>query len=247
MSDKTISVHLLPVLTTPEHLAGKAVVVIDVLRATTTIIHALAAGATMVVPCQEIAEAKEKRQSAGEGLLGGERGGVRIEGFDCGNSPVEYTRERVAGKPVFFTTTNGTKAMLRCRLAKKILMGAFVNLSAVCHELAEEQAVEIVCAGTDGEVTREDVLVAGAIADELCKDSGSAWKLNDQADIAMDAWRLLVRNLSERGPLSQAMRESRGGRNLIDLGQQDDIDVAAQIDKFTIAPQLDVKHWWIKA
>ncbi len=97
-------------------------------------------------------------------------------------------------------------------------------------------------------MTREDVLVAGAIVDELSRLAPSAgWVLNDQADIAADAWRLLVRNLAERGPLSQAMRESRGGRNLIELGQQDDIDIAAQIDKFTIAPQLDLKRWRIEA
>lgn len=248
MSKSTISVHLLPCLVEPEALAGKAVVVIDVLRATTTIVHALGAGATAVVPCLEIAEARQKQNEAGGGLLGGERGGVRIEGFDLGNSPTEYTPTRVGGKTIFFTTTNGTKAMLRCRLASKVWMGSFVNLSAVCHELASETQIDIVCAGTDGQVTREDVLVAGAIVDELSRLAPSAgWVLNDQADIAADAWRLLVRNLAERGPLSQAMRESRGGRNLIELGQQDDIDIAAQIDKFTIAPQLDLIRWRIEA
>lgn len=247
MSKATVCVHLLPTLVEPEELAGKAVVVIDVLRATTTIVHALGAGAKAVIPCQEIAEAKQKQQELGEGLLGGERGGVRIEGFDLGNSPMEYTAKRVGGKTIFFTTTNGTKAMLRCRQASKVWMGAFVNLSAVCHELSEEKQVDIVCAGTDGQVTREDVLVAGAIVDELSRLPGNTiWELNDQAEIAADAWRLLVRNLEERGPLSEAMRASRGGRNLIELGQQDDIDVAAQIDKFTIAPRLDLKRWIIE-
>src|SRR5207302_3830142 len=138
----------------------------------------------------------------------------------------EYTPERVGGKPVVFTTTNGTRAMQRCQLARRVLIGAFVNFSALCRELADEQHIAIVCAGTDGHVTREDTLLAGAIVDDLTR--GKRLQLNDQALLAMDAWQTAVRLMTDR-PLGMMLRESRGGRNLIDTGQENDIDLAAQI------------------
>src|SRR5205823_10380648 len=141
----------------------KTVVVIDVLRATTTIVHALAAGAREVVPCLEVEDARRIAAELGKAaILGGERRGLPIPGFDVGNSPAEYTRQRVGGKTVVFTTTNGTRAMQRCKFASRVLLGAFVNFSAVCRELAVVDHVALVCAGTDGHVTREDTLLAGA-------------------------------------------------------------------------------------
>lgn len=239
---RLIDVYLLPQLVQPQDLTGRAVVVIDILRATTTIIQALASGAREVVPCLEIAEAREIAARIGSGtLLGGERGGRQIPGFDLGNSPAEYTRSAVAGKSVIFTTTNGTRAMLQCRAARQVFIGAFVNFSALCRELAEEQEISIVCAGTDGQVTREDTLFAGALVDDLAR-KGAA--LNDQAEIAADAWRTAVRLLTDR-PLGMTLRESRGGRNLIEIGQENDIDLAAQIDKFDFAPRLNLSTWRI--
>jgi 2-phosphosulfolactate phosphatase len=248
-----LDVYLLPDLVEPGALAGKTVVVIDVLRATTTIIHALAAGAREVVPCLEVDEARQvAARLGGEAVLGGERGGVAIAGFDLGNSPAEYTRERVGGKTVVLTTTNGTRAMQRCKLAGRLLLGAFANFSAVCRELAASDQVALVCAGTDGHVTREDTLLAGAIVDDLlrsraiCGTAGQAssgtLQLNDQALLAADAWQTSVRLMTDR-PLGMMLRESRGGRNLIDTGQENDIDLAAQIDRFDIVPELDLKAW----
>lgn len=254
---RTINVHLLPALVEPHELAGRTVVVIDVLRATTTIIHALAAGAKEVVPLLEVEEARElARKLMPHAVLGGERGGKRIEGFDLGNSPLEYTPAAVGGKTLVFTTTNGTRAMLRCAQARRILIAGFVNFSAVCRELAGEEQIDIVCAGTDGHVTREDTLLAGAIVEE-CRPSlrdvpsvntarlGET-ACNDQAEIAADAWRSAVGALSGKDPLSAALRESRGGRNLIEIGHENDIDIAAQIDRFDIVPELDIAAWRIR-
>ena len=244
---RSINVHLLPALVEPHELAGKTVVVIDVLRATTTIIHALAAGAKEVVPLLEVEEAQElARKLAPSAVLGGERGGKRIAGFDLGNSPLEYTPVIVGGKTLVFTTTNGTRAMLRCRQARRILIAGFVNFSAVCRELAEEDVIEIVCAGTDGQVTREDTLLAGAIVEDCRRSQNEGWICNDQAEIAADAWRTAVGTLSGRNPLAAALRESRGGRNLIEIGQENDIDIAAQIDRFDIVPELDIAAWRIR-
>jgi len=243
-SARQIDVYLLPALVEPQELSGKTVVVIDVLRATTTIVHSLAAAAAEVIPCLEVEEAKRIAARLGSvAITGGERGGTQIPGFDLGNSPAEYSRDRVAGKSVVFTTTNGTRAMLRCKAAQRVLLGAFVNFSAVCRELADLPEITLLCAGTDGHVTREDTLLAGALVDDLSR--GGKCLLNDQALLAADAWRTAVRALTDR-PLGIALRDSRGGRNLIEIGQEHDIDLAAQIDKFDIVPELDLAAWRIR-
>jgi 2-phosphosulfolactate phosphatase len=242
---RTVAVHLLPELVEPQQLAGKTAVVIDVLRATTTVVTALASGAREVLPCLEVADARAKAAACENPLLGGERGGLRIEGFQLGNSPAEYNERVVRDRTVIFTTTNGTRAMMRCKLAKRVLLAAFVNLSAVCRELAGEREVEIVCAGTDGHVTREDTLLAGAIVDDLSRVTGDELQTNDQADIAADAWRAAVGQLTGNSPLSQALRASRGGRNLIEIGQENDIDLAAEIDRFDLVAELDLGNWRI--
>jgi 2-phosphosulfolactate phosphatase len=241
-----IEAHFLPNLTEPDELAGAAVVVIDVLRATTTIIHALAAGAIDVIPCLEVDEARQIAQRLGkDAALGGERGGVRIDGFHLGNSPDEYTPQKVGGKTVVFTTTNGTRAMRLCSHARRVLIGAFVNFSGLCGALADEPSIHLLCAGTNGEITREDVLLAGAVVDDLSRRAGAAMLLNDQAEIAADAWRSAVRSLTQGALLTEALRSSRGGRNLIEVGHEHDIEIAAAIDKFNLVPKLDLSGWRI--
>lgn len=247
----SLNVHLLPTLVSPEELSGSTVVVIDVLRATTTLVQALASGAREVVPCLEIDEARAgKAKLAEQALLGGERGGVKIEGFDLGNSPGEYTPEVVAGRTILFTTTNGTKAMQRCRAAQRVLIGAFVNFSAICHALSTAPCIDLVCAGTDNQITREDVLFAGAVADDLVEHAGgdksTKYLLNDQAYIALDAWRAARQNLRSQ-PLIECLRSSRGGRNLLELGHDDDIHLAADLDRFTLLPELDLATWRIQS
>ena len=115
----TLNVYALSKLVEPAELAGATAVVIDVLRAGTTIVYALAAGAEQVVPCLEVADARAMVEQfpAGTALLGGERQGLPIEGFDLGNSPDEYEPARVAGKTIVLTTTNGTRAMASAREA----------------------------------------------------------------------------------------------------------------------------------
>jgi 2-phosphosulfolactate phosphatase len=232
-----VRVHLLPDLVEPSALAGRTVVVIDVLRATTTICHALSAGAASVVPCLEIDEARQRaRQVSGLVALGGERKGLKIEGFDLGNSPTEYTNETVGGRTVVFTTTNGTRAMHRAAQAAEILIGAFVNRAALVRELRTRPRVDLLCAGTFGAITAEDCLLAGAVVDGLAEPRAEVpTDLNDQARLARDAWRT-VRN---GGPLAAALRECQGGRNLIAEGFDADIDTAAVLDRFDFVPRLD--------
>jgi 2-phosphosulfolactate phosphatase len=249
-----LSVCFLPTLIQTEPLASGTAVVIDLLRASTTICYALAAGAKEVIPCLEVEEARRlAAEIAPSPLLGGERGGVQIEGFDLGNSPDEYRPENIAGRTIVFTTTNGTKAMLACRRAGRVLVGSLVNLSAICAQLNPNQVTHLICAGTESKITREDVLCAGAIVDRL-----TAWELigpsdlNDEARIARDAWRETMHGLEIDDPgaietLARTLRDTRGGRNLIALGLEHDIDAAAQIDRFQVVPELDTKNWRITA
>ncbi|HEX4131941.1 MAG TPA: 2-phosphosulfolactate phosphatase [Pirellulales bacterium] len=239
----SIRVHLLPDLVADGALAGATVVVIDCLRATTTIAYALAAGAREVIPCLEVDEARQRAAAFGKGeaLLGGERQGVRIEGFDLGNSPTEYTPAAVGGRTIVFTTTNGTRAMMRCRGAKHVLLGSLVNRAAVAEALRGEANIHIVCAGTRGEISREDVLTAGAIAAPLVGDR-SGWQWNDETALALDAW-----HSAERQGLVAALHDSQGGRNLMAEGFEHDIATAARLDTISLAPQLDVRAWTIRA
>ena len=185
-----LNIYALPKFADPEALDGGTVVVIDVLRATTTIVYALAAGAKTIIPCGEIDEARSvaARFLPNERILGGERGGAKIEGFDLGNSPEEYTPERVRGKTVVFTTTNGTRALLHAKRARQILLGAFVNATATVQRLIGQETVHLLCAGTDGQPTDEDIMLAGMLAEKL-RQGGAEYKLNDQAIAACDLWR----------------------------------------------------------
>jgi 2-phosphosulfolactate phosphatase len=262
-----LDVFLLPSLVEHERLAGRTAVVIDVLRATTTIVHALAAGAQEVLVCQDVDAARSAAEQIGAvAVLGGERGGLPIEGFHLGNSPAEYTPQSVGGKTLIFTTTNGTRAMRQCQGASRVWLAAFANFSAICRELAaalgghfqsgersdvpqtndSRCGIALVCAGTDGEITREDTLLAGGIVDDLAGNPDFRWVLNDQAEIAADAWRTCRQDLAGRDPLARALRHSRGGRNLIEIGLENDIAIAAEIDKFDLVPVLDTASWRVR-
>jgi 2-phosphosulfolactate phosphatase len=244
-----VNVYPIASLAAPEQLAGGVAVVIDVLRASTTIAHALAAGAAEVIPCLEVEEARRLAGElpSGSVLLGGERRGMRIEGFDLGNSPSEYSPDRVAGKTVVFTTTNGTRAMLRCRQARRVLIGAFVNATAVLRELADQERIDLVCAGTDGQVSRDDLLLAGLVAGRLARHPGIDCRLNPEARMARQEWDAAFSpsdgNRDEPPDpelLARELRNSPGGRNLTAIGLDEDIVAAAQMGRLGCVPELDV-------
>jgi 2-phosphosulfolactate phosphatase len=220
-------------------VAGGIAIVIDVLRASTTIATALANGAARIQPVPAVDAARALAAALGPGtLLGGERGGLRIDGFDIGNSPLEYSRARVAGRRIVITTTNGTAALDACRAASEVLIGAIVNRTAVAacaRSLAEQRAgcdVHLVCAGTEGAVTEEDLLAAGAILDAASRLPGAeADALDGPAAVAISLYRSTV----ARGPtvpdaIVHAFANSLGGRNLIELGMGRDLTASAAID-----------------
>jgi 2-phosphosulfolactate phosphatase len=231
--DRDVQVHLLPNLVPEGALAGGVAVVIDVLRATTTVITALAAGCTAVRPCADADEARALADGmrAGKVLLGGERGGAPLPGFDLGNSPREYTAAVCRGTTLVLTTTNGTRAILRAAEAGRALLAGFVNYSAVCEQLRREaRPVHLVCAGTDGGVALEDTLLAGALVDFLCE--AAEVRLNDGARLAWDCFE------NHGRVLAGALEVSAGGAILRRLGYDDDIRAAAQVDQYALVPEL---------
>ncbi len=234
----------------PESLRGTVAVVIDVLRATTTITHALAAGATRVIPCLATEDALNQRENLRAQspeqpvLLGGERGGVLIEGFDLGNSPEDYTPERVGGKTLIFSTTNGTRAMFRVQEADTTCLACFNNASAVAKHLLEFPKITILCAGTDRQYTEEDMLLAGMLTERLVRLSGGRYSLNTYAVVAREQWDTsfpLAKRIGDEPihpeNLAQILRQSRGGRNLMQLGLGKDILAASRIDIFDFMPK----------
>jgi 2-phosphosulfolactate phosphatase len=247
MKNPDLFVHLLPDLIPAGSLNGGTAVVIDILRASTTITTALAAGASAVIPCQtpDAAFAMRERLAGVSVLLGGERGGVRIEGFDLGNSPAEYPSAVVEGRTVVFTTTNGTRALQLSATADQILIGAFVNRTTLRDRLnADQKSVHLVCAGTNGGVTGEDVLFAGCAVEDLLMAAtpGVSWQLNDSAELALRLWRS-VTAVPQAAPaaIEKFLQTTQGGRNLLQIGFGADLERCSHCDNHAVLPEFD-KH-----
>jgi len=231
--DRDVCVHLLPDHVPAGRLSGGLAIVIDVLRASTTIVHALAAGCAAVRPVCDVEEARAMADSmrAGRVLLGGERNGTPLPGFDLGNSPREYTPKTCKGTTLVLTTSNGTRALHRAAEAERVLVAGFVNFSAICEQLRHDaRPFHIVCAGTEGEVSLEDTLLAGAFVDYLSENFDV--RLNDSARLAWDCFE------NHGRILAGAFEVSKGGARLRDLGYDEDIKAAAQVDQFMLVPEL---------
>ncbi|MBL8995914.1 MAG: 2-phosphosulfolactate phosphatase [Gemmatimonadales bacterium] len=191
----------------PDTVAGRTVVVIDVLRWTTVVVAALANGAARVEACATPADAEARARTLGRDrvVLGGERENRALPGFDVGNSPLEYVPVRVAGRVVVTTTTNGTQALLRAAPGSHTIVGAFTNCAAVVAALlgataggaAGPRGVTLLCAGRSGEEALEDTVCAGAIADGIVRalsaadpaTRGGGARFDAATRRAMDLWR----------------------------------------------------------
>jgi len=202
----------------------RAIVVLDVLRATTSIAAALAAGVPEVRVFQSLDEAR--RAAAGSTaahLLCGEERCLRPEGFDLGNSPGQFQTAH-AGKLVFMSTTNGTRAIIAAQQARILLVGAIVNAAAVARALLGTGCdFVLLCAGTDGQVSMEDVLGAGAVLD--------AARQSTYVELGSDCARIALRLFhAARDQLRVALAQAQGGQNVIRAGLDADIDFAARLN-----------------
>ncbi|HHV59569.1 MAG TPA: 2-phosphosulfolactate phosphatase [Clostridiaceae bacterium] len=212
-------------------LKERTAVVIDVLRATSTITTALYNGCSKVIPVVDIEEALSiaKNYDPGTFLLGGERFAQKIEGFHLSNSPREYTRDAVEGKTIIFTTTNGTKAIRKASEARDIVIASFLNVTRVCDYIKEKgQDLAIICAGTDGRFSLEDILAAGAIASQL----------KNELDVKLDDLGLAGCFMYEknRDNLAGILRNTLHYSRLVGLGFDKDIEVCLSLDTSPVVP-----------
>jgi 2-phosphosulfolactate phosphatase len=227
-------------------LRATACVVFDVLRATSTFVTALHHGAKAIIPVSEIAEALEIRKSEVGSrkseliLFGGERNGVRISAngidFDLGNSPREYTPERVRGKTIVSTTTNGTRALRACVGAKNILAASFLNLNATAEFLQQGKLenILIICAGTGENRADEDVLAAGALSELLTARGDARPTVSDSTEIARRAW------LTAKPDLAAAICGSENARRLLAIPElREDVEFCSQRDIFPLVAKME--------
>jgi 2-phosphosulfolactate phosphatase len=222
-------------------LSQTVCVVIDALRATASMLTALANGATHIFPVKEISDALEWKRSHPEALLAGERDGVMIRAwqtgsvdFDLGNSPREFGVERVSGLEIIMTTTNGTRALQACAGARTALVCAALNLGAVARwiRLDRPQNVMVVCAGTYEEAAYEDTLVAGALC-ELLWPQFRATQIADSAAMARNLY------LATGGDLLAAMEHSKNARRLLaNEALRDDVEFSMARDVLNFTAEL---------
>lgn len=214
---------------------GAAVVVFDVLRATTTIAAALAAGVGEIRIYGSTQSARAAATAAGRDgvLLCGEEKCLPPEGFDLGNSPGAFDASRHRGRAVYLSTTNGTRAILASGSAAHVFTGALVNAAAVARAVHDVRAANVIllCAGTNGQVAAEDVIGAGAVLHAL-RPHGSLRLRSDVAWMAEDLF------IAHRCDLAGALRASRGGQNVLAAGLEADIEFAARLDAIDVVGEI---------
>ena len=213
-----------------KELAGKSLVVIDVLRATTTMTVALENGAAAFIPVSTVEEARGLAAAHPDYLLAGERRAMPLEGFHLGNSPRDYRPDKVRGKTIVMTTTNGTRALVAARGGAEVLIGSFLNLGALCQRLIETRLdILIACSGEKGLFCLEDTVCGGAIVERLEK-MGIALTKTDAAQAA----KILYENCE--GNVHETLCSCEWGIYLEGLGLGKDVRICAQVDSSRVVP-----------
>lgn len=218
-----------------EDVRGKTVVVIDVLRASSTIITALKNGAKEIIPVEDMAAAGKMAQNLDPRryLLCGERDGEKIEGYHLGNSPFEYEEEIVKGKTLILNTTNGTKAISKSALAKKVIVASFLNLDAVVEELKTTSGeIILACAGWKSRLSLEDSLCAGLIIKKL---TGGFLPENSRDGARM----AFVLSEKYEDKIQQVLESSNHARRLQLLGYEADVAYCSQLSITNVLPILN--------
>ncbi len=229
-----IDVYFTPLGLNAGDLAGRGAVVIDVLRATSSIVTALSAGAKAIIPAATSEEAVRLTANLEKDgiVLAGERRMIKIEGFGLGNSPREMTREAVGGKTVFLATTNGTPALVAAQGGDPVLVAAALNFSAVAERaravFAERGDLVIICAGREKQFALEDAYTAGRLVKAVKKGSRKV-ALNDAAQVSLDL-------AGQHGGWQDAFDSSDAARQLAETGLGADVAYCAHPDRFTVVP-----------
>lgn len=217
-----------------EDLRGKTAVIIDVLRASSTIVTAISNGAKGVIPVEDMGSASKISQSLDSPhyLLCGEKDGKKIDGYALGNSPLEYSAETVQNKTIILNTTNGTKAIKRSLLADEIIVGCFLNLEAIVEALRHsENELVLVCSGWHGRLALEDLLCAGNIIYELTQGTLPD-DARDGAKVAFGLFEKFGNNVYE------TISHSNHAVRLEGIVGHEDVEFCCQVSKFNILPTL---------
>ncbi|HEX8674882.1 MAG TPA: 2-phosphosulfolactate phosphatase [Longimicrobium sp.] len=231
-----LDVFMTPAEALPAEVAGRTVVVIDVLRASSSIVEAMASGARTIFPVASIEEAIRLANTLGRDgvLLCGERRSLTIEGFDLGNSPGDFTPERVGGKTLVMTTTNGTASMAAAAGAGRVIVGALLNLDAVVEDLVRTGAEPVfLCSGREGRFGLDDAVTAGRMIGALLEARPDAeWTMNDGARAALALGRAFD------GDAAALFAETAAGRQVADAGLEADLAFCAQTNLRDVVPVL---------
>lgn len=229
MPKRNLEVCLTPALLHLHDFSESIVVVIDIFRATSSICYGIENGAEAIIPVATIEACESYRHS--DFLLAAERNGEVVKGFDFGNSPFSYTEDKVSGKTIVLTTTNGTHAINKSRGAKKIVIGSFLNLASLCDWLkTQPNDVLLLCSGWKDKVNLEDTLFAGGAVHYL-KDENYA--LDDAGIASEDLYSLA------KGDLRSYLKKSSHSERLKKLGIEEDIAFCLNVDVTTSIPILD--------
>lgn len=217
----------------PADVAERTAVVIDVIRATSTIVTALAHGARAVYPTVSTEEALKLVSSLGreDTLLCGERKGLKMDGFDLGNSPAEFTGEAVGDKRLVMSTTNGTRAFAAAAGASRVLAASFLNLAAVAEALDETDELVVICAGKEDRFSLDDAVCAGQLLREVEDRRGESLDTDDAAAAAL--------HLAEGVTADEGfLRRTRAGQALVEVGLDSDLALCARRDVYPHAPEM---------
>jgi len=228
-----IDIQFLPSPPNPNLLSDRVVVVIDVLRATSVMVHAMSEGALEIIPVTTVEEALDMAKGFPRSsiVLGGERGSKKIPGFDLGNSPKEYVTETVSGKKLILTTTNGTKAFHLVSLGKEILVGSFFNIGAIAKRCLElDRNLLIFPSGDERNFSLEDTICGGMLIELITKKRRKPISLTDASQCAQ----ILYKRFEE--DLLEAFYLSHHGKELIHRGFRDDLVYCARVDTTNIVP-----------
>lgn len=218
---------------------GRVAVVIDVIRATSCVVEAMANGARGIFPTLLPENAIKLASDLGreDTLLCGERKGLKIDGFDLGNSPAEFTPEVVGGKQLVMSTTNGTRALLAVEGAAKVLAASFMNLSSVARALNEAEELVVLCAGREDRFSRDDALCAGVLIQKVLAGR-KAEPLLDVEPVLNDGARVALDLAEKYTPDEAFLRTTLAGKALEGIGLDGDLALCASVDRHDVVPEM---------